>query len=108
MRLTQRHVTPTKFPGLPRGALREFVQVLEQPGGRVVLGWRPRVDQAFDLAPGGFRVLGQFIEAPLAGRRTLLLPEGLLRGLDGRFLPFALLAAFRRGVEKLGHRPPGT
>jgi hypothetical protein len=60
--LPQRHVAPVEFSGLPRTALREFVQVLEQGDSGVVLGRRPGIDQGFCLGPGGFRVLGQFIE----------------------------------------------
>jgi len=106
VRFAQSREAPRERPGLVL-ALREFMQVPEQGDGHVVLSWQPGADQPSGVGPRSLRVLGQFVQAPLPGGRTLLFPEGLPGDGHGRGLLLALQATRRGGVEELGDGPPG-
>jgi hypothetical protein len=94
MFLAQGREAPCELTGLA-AAPGQFPQVRQQGDGLVVPRGHLGADQLPSLGPGGLRVLGQVIQAPLPGRFALPLPQGLPGGGLGLGLPVALQAEFR-------------
>jgi hypothetical protein len=107
MLLAQSREAPFELTGLTV-APGEIPQVRQQGDGLVVPRGHLGADKLPGLGPGGLRILGQFIQAPLPGCFALLFPQGLTGSRRGLGLPVALQAELRGRIQQIGHRPPGT
>ena len=74
--LAQGREAPFELTGLTV-APRQFPQVRQQGDGLVVPRGHLGADQLPRLGPGGLRVLGQLVQAPLPGCFALVFPQGL-------------------------------